>query len=173
MANHLNEMEYEGLILVGRVVQNEFESAEAIEQAADRVSELAAEHGVPLSFVYAGTTGNWPEQFEYTPCLVGIVTHVDYGSNEADGKEPLPRSALVPRAIPDAVWEALRAFGLELDGETGTYLTVAGWSWTQIRDADGKCIVGISAEDDGYVRIDGNTRLMEGDEPLTMCTSYC
>ena len=88
MPNYLNEMENEGLIVIGRVVQTEFDSAAAIERAADRVSELATEHGLPLGFVYAGTTGNWPDQFEYTSCLVGIVTHVDYGSDEADGAEP-------------------------------------------------------------------------------------
>lgn len=173
MANYLNEMENEGLIVIGRVVQTEFDSAAAIERAADRVSELATEHGLPLGFVYAGTTGNWPDQFEYTPCLVGIVTHVDYGSDEADGAEPLPRSALAPREIPESVWQALREHGLELDAETGTYLAVAGWTWTNIRDANDKVIVGVSAEDDGYVRIDGESRLMEGDEPLTMRTSYC
>ena len=42
MANYLNEMENEGLIVIGRVVQTEFDSAAAIERAADRVSELAA-----------------------------------------------------------------------------------------------------------------------------------
>lgn len=173
MTNYLNETENEGLILIGRVVQTEFESSEAIEQAALKVEELAKKHDLPLSFVYAGTTINWPDEFEYTPCLVGIVTHVDYGSDDSDGAEPLPRAALAPREIPEAVWQALREHGLELDEETGTYLAVAGWTWTVIRGADGERIIGVSAEDDGYVRIDGDARLMDGDEALSMRTSYC
>jgi hypothetical protein len=123
--------------------------------------------------VYAGTTINWPEEFEFTPCLIGLVTHVDYGSDDVK-PNPLPRSALAPREIPDEVWAALRdEHGIELEEETGTYLTVAGWTWTAIDGADGERILGVSAEDNGYVRIDSEPRLMDGDEPLQMRTSYC
>ena len=174
MPSYLNEMEKEGLIVIGRPVTGEFESAEAIEQAADFVDELATKHGLPeLGFVYAGTTGNWPEMFEYTPCIIGLVTHVDYGSDEADGKAPLPRAALAPRSIPDEIWNELAEHGIDLEAETGTYLAVAGWAWTQINGADRETIVGVSAEDDGFVRIDAEERIMNGDEPLTMRTSYC
>ncbi|MCB9603992.1 MAG: hypothetical protein R3B99_37380 [Polyangiales bacterium] len=173
MPNYLNETENEGLIVIGRVVEGEFESSDAIEAAAATVTEIGKKHGVALSFVYAGTTINWPNDFEYTPSLIGVVTHVDYGSDEQDGNEPLPRSALAARAIPDAVWAELADAGVEVSGETGTYLAVAGWTWTEINDAEGERIVGVSAEDDGYVRIDDETRVMQGDAPLTMRTSYC
>ncbi|TXD37368.1 hypothetical protein FRC96_08480 [Lujinxingia vulgaris] len=173
MAGYLNEMENEGLIVIGRPVRSEFESADAIKKAAAFVAELGAKHGVPLSFVYAGTTINWPDDFDFTPSLIGIVTHVDYGSDEMDGNEPLPRQALEPREIPDAIWEAPGEYGLEVEDETSTYLAVAGWTWTEIKGADGERIKGVSAEDYGYTRIDGITRIMEGDEALTMRTSYC
>ena len=172
MVNYLNEMENEGLIVIGRPVDSEFESSEAIEKAAQFVSELAAKHGIPLGFVYAGTTINWPDDFEFTPSIIGLVTHVDYGSDDIDGNEPLPRSALAPRPIPDEVWKALSDYGLDLDDETGTYLAVAGWTWTQI-SADGERIAGVSAEDEGFVRLDDKEVIMEGDEPLSMLTSYC
>lgn len=174
MPSYLNDMEQQGLIVIGRPVNGEFESAAAIEQAADFVDELATEHGLPLlGFVYAGTTVNWPEMFEYTPCIIGLVTHVDHASDEADRKAPLPRAALAPHAIPEEIWTALAEHGIDLAADTGTYLAVAGWAWTQINGADGKPIVGVSAEDDGYVRIDDQERVMRGDEPLTMRTSYC
>jgi len=173
MPMYLNEMENEGLIVIGRPVRNEFESAEAIAKAAAFVSELGAKQGVALSFVYAGTTINWPDGFEFTPSLIGIVTHVDYGSDEMDGNEPLPREALKPREIPNSIWEALGEYGLEVEDETATYLAVAGWTWTAIKGADGERITGVSAEDYGYARIDGIARIMEGDEVLTMLTSYC
>ncbi|MCA9605550.1 MAG: hypothetical protein KC619_08140 [Myxococcales bacterium] len=169
----MNETENEGLIVIGRVVEGEFESVEAIREAAKSVTEIGNKHGVALSFVYAGTTSNWPDDFAYTPSLIGIVTHVDYGTDEQDGNEPLPRAALAPRTIPDGVWADLGDAGVELSEETGTYLAVAGWTWTEINDADGERIVGVSAEDDGFVCIDEETRVMEGDEPLTMRTSYC
>jgi hypothetical protein len=111
--------------------------------------------------------------FEYTPCIIGLVAHIDYGSDEADGKEPLPRAALAPRAIPGEIWTALAERGIDLAADTGTYLAVAGWAWTQINGADGQTIVRVSAEDDGYVCIDNEERVMRGDEPLTMRTSYC
>ena len=39
MANYLNEMENEGLIVIGRVVQTEFDSAAAIELSLIHISE--------------------------------------------------------------------------------------------------------------------------------------
>lgn len=173
MPNYLNEMENEGLIVIGRPVKSEFESTDAIMAAADLVSQLASEHGIDLGFVYAGTTINWPDDFDYTPSLIGIVTHVDYGSDEVDGNEPLPRSALTAPPIPDEIWDALEAHGLEFADKTRTYLAVAGWTWTSINDADGERIIGVSSEDDCYVPIDDIDRITKGDEPLTMCTSYC
>jgi hypothetical protein len=173
MPSYLNETENEGLIVIGRPVRGEFESADAIQEAAAAVDALAKKHGLPLGFVYAGTTINWPDEFEYTPCLIGLVTHVDYGSDDVE-RNPLPRAALAPRAIPDEVWDALRDdHGLDLEEETGTYLAVAGWTWTSIDDANGERIVGVSAEDDGFVRIDDEERVMRGDAPLQMRTSYC
>ncbi|RVU45831.1 hypothetical protein FRC91_13155 [Bradymonadales bacterium TMQ1] len=68
-----------------------------------------------------------------------------------------------------------RRHGLELEEETATYPAVAGWTWTwtEINGADGERIKGGSAEDDGYTRIDGIARIMEGNEALTMRTSSC
>lgn len=172
MANYLNEMENEGLIVIGRPVRTEFESSLAIKEAAQFVAKIGSENGVDLSFVYAGTTINWPDDFDYVPMIVGVVTHVDYGSDYDDDAGPLPREALAPRTIPEKVWGALKECGLELDDETGTYLAVAGWTWTQIRVGE-DILVGTSADGSGFTRIDDNAAVMESDFPLTMLTCYC
>ena len=63
--------------------------------------------------------------------------------------------------------------GIDANGDNGTYLCVAGWTWTEINDANGARIVGVSAEDDGYRRIDNIERIMKGEEALQMRASYC
>ncbi|HJK89976.1 MAG TPA: hypothetical protein RMG95_03500 [Polyangiaceae bacterium LLY-WYZ-15_(1-7)] len=171
MASHLSEMENEALIVIGRPVKTEFESVEQIEAAASAADELARKLKLPLGLVYCGTTINWPDDFEYTPCLVGLVTHVYYGDDEAE-PGPLPAAAMAERTIPDEFWAAMKELGLELEGETGTYLAVAGWTWADISGPDGERIVGVSAEDDGYTRLDGNDAVMKG-EGLTIRASYC
>ena len=174
MADYFCEVENLGIIMTGRVVASEFESTDEIEELAAAVQALGEEHGVDLSLVYAGTTINWPDDFEWTPSLIGVVTHVDYGNDEAEGGEPLPRAALNAVEIPDAIWDTLAERGVELEESTGVFLACAGWTWTQIRDEEDNILVGVSTEDDAYVRLDEEVEgLFEGDGPLTMLTSYC
>lgn len=56
MSSRLNEMENEGLIVIGRPVGNEWDSAEKIQAVAATVDEWAKKPSVPLGLVYCGTS---------------------------------------------------------------------------------------------------------------------
>ena len=173
MPNYLREWDNLGLIVVGRPVTTEFGSSHHIKEIAALVDELGIEHGLALELVYAGTTAGWPDDFKRTPSVIGIVTHVDRDHDESERTDPLPREALAFREIPDAVWSKLAEYDVGVTGETGTHLAIVGWTWTQILDAHGEPIAAVSAEDFGYIRIDDDERVMKGDGPLSMQTSYC
>lgn len=170
MASQLCEMENNGLIVIGRTVGKEFGSVEEIEAAAAMADEWATKAGIPLGFVYCGTTINWPDEFEYTPGLVGVVTFVHWGGDE-EPPSPIPKSAFAEPSIPEEFWDAMNDLGLELSEDTKTYLAVAGWTWTSIQDANGGDLVGVSAEDDGYVEIQELD--LESKDGLQMEASYC
>ncbi len=170
MASQLCEMENNGLIVIGREVGKEFESVEEIEAAAAKANEWAQKTGLPLGFVYCGTTINWPDEFEYTPCLVGAVTYVHWGGDD-EPPSPIPSSAFTKPAIPDEFWAAMNELGLQLSGETKSYVAVAGWTWTSIKDASGEHITGVAAEDNGFRAIDDLD--LGSKEGLQMEASYC
>ena len=168
MASQLCEMENNGLIGIGREVGKEFESVEEIEAAAAKADEWAKKSGLPLGFVYCGSTINWPGEFEFTPCLVGAVTFVHWGGDD-EPPSSIPASAFAKPAIPDEFWEAMA--DLELSGETKTYVAVAGWTWTSIQDGSGEQIAGVSAEDDGFSSVDDLD--LGSKDGLLMEASYC
>lgn len=173
MTRYLNEMENEGMVVFGRPIRAQFESAAAIEAAADEVERLSARFGVSMSFIYCGTTINWPDEFEYTPCVIGHVSFVGYGDDYDDEPTPIPASAFEPTEIPDGFWEALREYGLELERDADElYLAVGGWTWASIQDAGGANVAMVSAEDYGYTRI-GDKAVIKNGENLTMRVSYC
>ncbi|MEM9067023.1 MAG: hypothetical protein AAGE52_00915 [Myxococcota bacterium] len=173
MGRFLCDMENNGLIVVGRVVETEFKNVDEIRNAARAIDEWARSNKSTAAFVYCGTTINWPDEFEFTPSLIGLVTHAHYGDDEAVA-EPVPASAFAPQTTPAALWKLVTEdLGLSVSGEDHTYLAIAGWTWTEINGADGERIVGVSGEDDCFTRIDTEERVMSGNEALTMRSSYC
>ena len=172
MASQICEMENNGIIVIGRVVHGDFESTDEIEELASAVDALARKTKQNLGIVYCGTTINWPDEFEYTPIVAGIITHVHYGDEEAEDG-PLPASALTPQTVPSELWDLIAEKGKSVKGEDHVYLAIAGWTWASIHGNNGERIVGTSGEDSGYVRIDTKDRIMSGKEPLTIKSSYC
>lgn len=172
MASQLCEMENLGLIVIGRPITSEFSSTEEIEELASAVDGLAGKLQEPLGIVYCGTTINWPDEFEYTPVIAGLITHMHWGDDDSD-PAPIPAKALAKREVPAALWELIADKGKKFAGEDHTYLAIAGWTWATIYGNEGKSIVGTSGEDSGYVRIDDKPRIMDGKEPLTINASYC
>ena len=164
------ELENKGLIVIGRTVGREFESVDEIRAAAARADEWERKSGLPLGFVNGETTITWPDEFEWTGCLLGAVTYIHHGGDDAPAS-PIPQSAFTEPDIPDEFWAEMDELGLELSGETKTYLAVAGWTWTYIQDADGEDIVGVSAEGKGYREIDDLD--LGSAEGLQMDASYC
>lgn len=170
--SYLCEMENVGLIVVGRLVNSEFESADAIEDAADAVATVAAKYKLPISFIYCGTTINWPDDYEYTASMVGLVTHEHYGDDEDEGA-PVPASAFEKKEIPEEFWSELsETTGMKFSGSNATYLAVAGWTWTDL-SVNGERVVGADSEGSGYTKIDGNDQVMNSSETLMMRASYC
>ncbi len=172
MASQICEMENNGIILIGREVQGDFESCDAIEELAGAVDSLAGKLRQNIGLVYCGTTINWPDDFEYTPVLAGIITHVHYGDDEGIA-EPIPQNALAKQAVPTELWDLIAEKGFKVSGEDQTFLAIAGWTWATIFGNNGESIIGTSGEDEGFIRIDDNPRIMGGKEPLTMKASYC
>lgn len=172
MASQLCEMENNGNIVIGRVVEGDFENVDEIEALANAVDELARKTKLPLGIVYCGTTINWPDDFEYTAIIAGLVTHVHWGDEEAEAG-PLPAAALTPQTVPAELWDLLKEKGKSAPGEDHIYLAITGWTWASIHGNDGERLAGTSGEDEGYVRIDTQDRIMGGKEPLTIKSSYC
>lgn len=172
MGSQICEMENNGIILIGRVVNGDFESCDEIEDLGAAVDALGKKLGKNLGIVYCGTTINWPDEFEYTPVVAGIITHVHWGDEEAEAG-PLPASAVVKQSVPTELWELIKEKGKSVSGEDQVMLAIAGWTWASIHGNDGERIAGTSGEDSGYVRIDDKPRIMSGKEPLTIKASYC
>jgi len=172
MVSRLNEMENEGLIVIGRAVGDEFDSHEKIEALAKTVDAWATEHSVPLALVYCGTTINWPDDVGFTPIVIGLVTFSGYGDDdEPVAGEVGPKAMDVGRAaeIPSGFWEAVeREHGVELEGEVDVLLAVAGWTWVGLdRGEDDVC--GVSAEDDGFCVVPAELR----SESFVVKVGYC
>lgn len=172
MGSQICEMENNGVIVIGRVVKGDFESTDEIEELGAAVDALGRKLGKNLGIVYCGSTINWPDDFEYTPIVAGIITHVHWGDEEAE-PGPLPAAALTKEPVPGELWELIAEKGKKVSGEDQVLLAIAGWTWASIHGNDGERIVGTSGEDSGYVRIDDKPRIMSGKEPLTMKASYC
>ncbi|MBL8635724.1 MAG: hypothetical protein JNM40_21035 [Myxococcales bacterium] len=154
MSSRLNEMENEGLVVIGRVVQTEYDTSEPIEALAEAVDDWAAKLSLPLGLVYCGTTINWPDDVRYTPLLIGLVTFSGYGDDDepvaghvGPGAMDLGRA----KAIPEAFWQSLREqHGVTLSDHDEVYLAAAGWTWVSMGSAEGERVCSVSTEDDGY-----------------------
>lgn len=154
MSSRLNEMENEGLVVIGRTVANDWSSVDEIRKVAEAVDALAAKHSLPLGLIYCGTTINWPDDFEYTPIMIGLITFSGFGDDDEPIAGQVPPEAMdLGRAssIPEGFWRALEEeHGVELRGETDVYLATAGWTWASLEQADGKRVCSVSTEDEGY-----------------------
>ncbi len=154
MSSRLNEMENEGLVVIGRPLGNEYDAPEPIEALAATIDAWGEKLGLPLGLVYCGTTINWPDDVKYTSIVVGLVTFSGYG----DDDEPVA-GELVPeamdlgraRAIPAEFWAALRdEHGVSVPDEDEVYLAAAGWTWVSLQGAGGERVCAVSTEDDGF-----------------------
>jgi hypothetical protein len=172
MSSRLNRLENEGLVVIGRAVTNDWASADAIRAAAEAVDAWGQKLSLPLGLVYCGTTINWPDGYQYTPVLIGLVTFSGFGDDEEPiaGEVP-PESMDIARAsaIPEELWRSLEEqHGVEL-GDLDVYLAAAGWTWTRLEMADGGTVCGVSTEDDGYRAIPEEGR----SEHCVMSVGYC
>lgn len=174
MASRLNDMENEGMIVYGRPVTSTFQSTDEISELADKLTQQGRQLGIDLGLIYCGTTLNWPDDFDFTPILIGVVTFSHYGDDEGESFDDVPKSAFDRPTLPDEFWNEMTALGLEFENDAPEFfLTVGGWTWTSLHDASGKSIEGISAEDDGYVAIDPVALLESSGGKLKIQSSYC
>ena len=154
MSSRLNEMENEGLVVIGRVVGNEYDSPEPIEALAKAVDAWGEKLSLPLGLVYCGTTINWPDEVKYTPIVIGLVTFSGFGDDDepvAGEVEPSEMDLARAKAIPEAFWNALREeHGVTLSASDEVYLAAAGWTWVSMGSAEGERVCSVSTEDDGY-----------------------
>ena len=154
MSSRLNEMENEGLVVIGRVVGNEYDSPEPIEALAKAVDAWGEKLSLPLGLVYCGTTINWPDDVKYTPIVIGLVTFSGFGDDdEPVAGEVGPQAMDVGRAkeIPAEFWSSLReTHGVTLPDTDEVYLAAAGWTWVSMESPEGDRVCSVSTEDDGY-----------------------
>ena len=172
MSSRMNEMENEGLIVIGRRIGNEWETPEEVQAVAATVDAWGKKLSLPLGLVYCGTTINWPEDVEFTPIVIGLITFSGYG----DDDEPVagqvgPESMDVSRAsaIPDGFWQALAdEHQVDFSGDVDVYLAAAGWTWVRLAK-DGESVCGTSTEDDGFrvIPVEARTGTYE------MTVGYC
>lgn len=173
MSSSLNEMENEGLVVIGRVVGNEYDSPEPIEALAAAVDAWGEKLSLPLGLIYCGTTINWPDGVQYTAMVIGLVTFSGYG----DDDQPVvgevgPQEMDVERAksIPAEFWSSLRETHRVTLSETDeVYLAAAGWTWVSVGPADGHAVCTVSTEDDGYIVIPEDLR----HEQWAVKVGYC
>ena len=154
MSSRLNEMENEGLVVIGRVVGNEYDSPEPIEALAAAIDAWGEKLSLPLGVVYCGTTINWPDDVRYTPIVIGLVTFGGCGDDDepvAGEVGPADMDVGRAKAIPAEFWNSLREkHGVTLSGSDEVYLAAAGWTWVSIGTPDGDRVCSVSTEDDGY-----------------------
>ncbi len=171
MVSYLNEMENEGLIVIGRRVSGSFETSEEVEAVAKTVDGWAKRTGRDLGLVWCGTTINWPDDVEGTASIVGLITCVVPGEDdESKGMEVDPDAMDLSRAqIPDELWKALKdEHGLTFKGKTDVFFAAAGWTWARMTCEGAKDLYA-STEDEGYIRVPPSAR----DKTWTMVVSYC
>ncbi len=162
MTSVLNEMENEGLVVLGRPVSNEYDAPEPIEALAEFVDAWAAKLSLPLGLVYCGTTINWPDDVEYTPILIGLITFNGYGDDdEPTAGEVTPEAMDLSRAkaIPAEFWRELQSVhGVKVPKGDRVLLAAAGWTWVELVDAAGERVCSVSTEDAGYRTIPAKLR---------------
>lgn len=154
MSSRLNEMENEGLVVIGRVVGNEYDSPEPVEALAATIDAWAEKLSLPLGLIYCGTTINWPDDVQYTPIVIGLVTFSGYGDDDepvAGEFGPEAMDVGQARAIPEEFWSSLReTHGVTLSDTDEVYLAAAGWTWVSFGPPEGDSVCSVSTEDDGY-----------------------
>lgn len=154
MSSRLNEMENEGLVVIGRVVGNEYDSSAPIEALAAAVDAWGGKLSLPLGLVYCGTTINWPDDVKYTSIVIGLVTFSGFGDDDepvAGEVNPSAMDIARAKAIPEEFWRCLREeHGVTLSESDDVYLAAAGWTWVSMGSAEGERVCSVSTEDDGY-----------------------
>lgn len=171
MSSRLNEMENEGLIVIGRPVGSEWDDCEKVQAVAAAVDAWASKLSLPLGLIYCGTTINWPDEVKYTPILIGLITFSGYGDDDepvAGVVEPSAMQADKASKIPAEFWADLEAtHGVAFSGEPDVYLACAGWTWARMEGGGHK--VSTSTEDSGFRVIPEAAR----SATLTMKVGYC
>jgi hypothetical protein len=161
MTSRLNEMEYEGLVVLGRVVATTYGSPDEVEALADVVDGWAEKLSLPLALVYCSTTMNWPDGVEYAGILIGLVTFSGFGDTDNSVAHDVGADATdLSRAdaIPSAFWEELeKEHNVEFEGGVDVRLAVAGWAWARL-ELDGSVSCSAAAEDEGHTSIPANLR---------------
>lgn len=174
MASRLNEMENEGMIVYGRPVTSEFQSTQEISELAHKLTARGKRLGLDLGLIYCGTTINWPDEFEFTPILIGVVTFSRYGDDDYKHFDDVPASAFERPTLPKKFWAEVEELGVEFDGEAPEFfLAVGGWTWTALHGANGERLEGVSAEDEGYIALDPPALLESAGGGLKIQSSYC
>jgi hypothetical protein len=172
VTSRLNEMEYEGLIVIGRLVATSYQRPDEVQALADVVDQWAERLSLPLGLVYCSTTMNWPDGVEFAGILIGLVTFSGYGASDAPIAHDVSPDAMdISRAesIPSELWEVLeRDHEVTFEGTVDVRLAVAGWAWARL-ERDGAVLCGAAAEDDGYVRIPDEVRSAE----CVLRVGYC
>ena len=154
MSSRLHETDNEGVVVIGRPLGNEYDSPDPIEALAATIDAWGQRLSLPLGLVYCGTTINWPDDVQYTPIVVGLVTFSGYGDDDdpvAGELVPADMDVGRARAIPQEFWQALRdEHGVSVPDEDDVYLAAAGWTWVSVDGPEGESVCAVSTEDDGY-----------------------
>ncbi|MCB9705473.1 MAG: hypothetical protein H6711_26620 [Myxococcales bacterium] len=157
MSSRLNEMENEGLVVIGRPLLNEYDTPEPIEALAATVDAWGTKLSLPLGVVYCGTTINWPDDVQYTPIVIGLVTFSGYGDDDEPVAGDVDAKAMDlarAKAIPAEFWRALAdEHGVEVPDTDDVFLAAAGWTWVALDGDDGESVCSVSTEDDGFTVI--------------------
>lgn len=155
MSSSLNDMENEGLVVIGRPVASEYDSPEPIEALAAAIDAWGERLSLPLGLIYCGTTINWPDDVQYTPIVIGLVTFSGYGDDDepvAGEVGPAEMDLARAKAIPAEFWRSLaEEHGVSFaSDEDEVYLAAAGWTWVALDSATKKSACAVSTEDDGF-----------------------
>ncbi|MCA9660647.1 MAG: hypothetical protein KC486_20060, partial [Myxococcales bacterium] len=129
-------MENEGLVVIGRPLRNEYDAPAPIEALAAAVDAWGRKLSLPLGVVYCGTTINWPDDVQYTPIVIGLITFSGYGDDDEPVAGDVDARAMDlarAEAIPAEFWRALAdEHGVEVPEKDDVYLAAAGWTWVAL-----------------------------------------
>ena len=165
-------MENQAIIVKGRLIETQFENVGAIRDTAAFVDKWAKKSGLKqLSFVYCGTTINWPDDLGYA-CIVGWVLLDDIYEDDDALPQKFSRDRLtLNKEIPEKFWTDLKEFGISVGETEATYLTVGGWGWADLKDDDA-LLVRVSGEDYAFKKLDIDS-LQSGSGQLSLTVGYC